>query len=425
MSASLCSTGASTYTVLLLGLQLSQTANRMAVSANTNRRPRSPTRTQAEDRAGRRPPVREARTGRDDGRDDRRRGRHLPRTFFRYFDTKEAAAFPDHADRVADLERRLDARLPSRAPLSDVAELSRRSAMEFFDNPELYHRRYRLLRSDQVLRDLERVFDRRYEEQLVVFLIACEIERVTACAFAAAVVAVVNAALDVWAQSPRSNPTPAQTVLKSGLQMVIDAFSNVVIAPGEDADGSPAPLTVFVASDDSTPGGTARSRPAWRDGQRISLGRREDVPEHRRAPGPGGRRARPPADRRRARHRGQDALVGLGGATALGRRVVVDRAVGLGRVPQRAGSSASCEAGRDSRGARSETAGWPRARRHVAGFAGHLAVLRGVRIALSVSSSSVGSARRAARSSSTRAQLVDLLEILDPQLGHEVAPARW
>ncbi len=173
-----------------------------------------------------------------------------PRTFFRYFDTKEAAAFPDHADRVADLERRLDARLPSRAPLSDVAELSRRSAMEFFDNPELYHRRYRLLRSDQVLRDLERVFDRRYEEQLVVFLIACEIERVTACAFAAAVVAVVNAALDVWAQSPRSNPTPAQTVLKSGLQMVIDAFSNVVIAPGEDADGSPAPLTVFVASDD-------------------------------------------------------------------------------------------------------------------------------------------------------------------------------
>ncbi len=29
--------------------------------------------------------------------------------------------------------------------------------MEFFDNPDLYHRRYRLLRSDEVLRDLERV----------------------------------------------------------------------------------------------------------------------------------------------------------------------------------------------------------------------------------------------------------------------------
>jgi AcrR family transcriptional regulator len=170
-----------------------------------------------------------------------------PRTFFRYFDTKESAAFPDHAARVADLERRLDARLPSRAPLSDVVELSRRSAMEFFDNPELYHRRYRLLRSNEVLRDLERVFDRRYEERLVAFLTACDIERVTACACAAAVVAVVNAALDVWAESPRRNPTPAQTALDEGLQMVVSAFSTVVRASHEE---SPAPLAVFIPPDD-------------------------------------------------------------------------------------------------------------------------------------------------------------------------------
>ena len=170
-----------------------------------------------------------------------------PRTFFRYFETKESAAFPDHAARVADLERRLDARLPSRAPLSDVVELSRRSAMEFFDNPELYHRRYRLLRSNEVLRDLERVFDRRYEERLVAFLTACDIERVTACACAAAVVAVVNAALDVWAESPRRNPTPAQTALDEGLQMVVSAFSTAVRASHE---GSPAPLAVFIPPDD-------------------------------------------------------------------------------------------------------------------------------------------------------------------------------
>jgi AcrR family transcriptional regulator len=169
-----------------------------------------------------------------------------PRTFFRYFDTKESAAFPDHAARVADLERRLDARLPSRAPLSDVVELSRRSALEFFENPELYHRRYRLLRSSEVLRDLERVFDRRYEERLVAFLTACDVERVTACACAGAVVAVVNAALDVWAQSPRRSPAPARTALTSGLQMVLTAFSNV-LAPYE---ASPAPLAVLVAPDD-------------------------------------------------------------------------------------------------------------------------------------------------------------------------------
>jgi AcrR family transcriptional regulator len=167
-----------------------------------------------------------------------------PRTFFRYFDTKESAAFPDHAARIADLERRLDARLPSRAPLSDVIELSNRSAMEFFANPELYHRRYRLLRSNEVLRDLERVFDRSYEERIVAFLTACDIDRVTACACAAAVVAVVNAALDVWAQSPRRNPAPAQTALKSGLEMVRRAFSNVVSA------SSPVALTVLVGPDD-------------------------------------------------------------------------------------------------------------------------------------------------------------------------------
>ncbi len=165
-----------------------------------------------------------------------------PRTFFRYFDTKESAAFPDHAARVAELEHRLDARLPSRDPLADAVELSRRSALEFFDNPELYHRRYRLLRSNEVLRDLERVFDRRYEERLVAFLTACDIERVTACACAGAVVAVVNAALDVWAESPRTDPAPAQTTLDEGLQMVLTAFSNVALTS--------APLTVFVGPDD-------------------------------------------------------------------------------------------------------------------------------------------------------------------------------
>ena len=173
-----------------------------------------------------------------------------PRTFFRYFDTKESAAFPDHAARVADLERRLDARLPSRAPLSDVVELSRRSALEFFENPELYHRRYRLLRSNEVLRDLERVFDRRYEERLVAFLTACDIERVTACACAAAVVAVVNAALDVWAGSPRRNPAPAHAALDSGLQMVVNAFGPVLHAPDGDTHASAAPLAVLVAPDD-------------------------------------------------------------------------------------------------------------------------------------------------------------------------------
>lgn len=174
-----------------------------------------------------------------------------PRTFFRYFETKESAAFPDHAARVADLDRRLDARLPSDTPIRDVVEVSRRSATEYFANPELYHRRYRLLRSDEVLRNLERVFDRAYEDRIVAFLTACDIDRVTACACAAAVVAVVNAALDLWACSARGNAKPARAALKSGLETVLAAFSRV--APGLDEVSRPrthAPLAVLVGADD-------------------------------------------------------------------------------------------------------------------------------------------------------------------------------
>ena len=53
-------------------------------------------------------------------------------------------------------------------------------------------------------------------------------------ALIAAMVGVVNAALDVWAQSPRTSPTPATTALNEGLQMVATAFSNVVGTPDEN-----------------------------------------------------------------------------------------------------------------------------------------------------------------------------------------------
>jgi hypothetical protein len=82
------------------------------------------------------------------------------------------------------------------------------------------------------------------------FLTACDVDRVTACACAAATVAVVNAALDVWAQSPRANPAPAKTALTSGLQMVVTAFSSVVHGSDENTNGAPAPLAVLVAPDD-------------------------------------------------------------------------------------------------------------------------------------------------------------------------------
>jgi AcrR family transcriptional regulator len=156
-----------------------------------------------------------------------------PRTFFRYFETKESAAFPDHADRVAELGALLDARLPSPRPLEDLVEVSRRSVTAYFDEPKVYARRYRLLRSDATLHNLERVFDRAYEDRLADFLGACGADVMTARACAASVVAVVNEALDVWARARGDAPAAGRAGLDAGLKVVVEAFSGLV-GPGRD-----------------------------------------------------------------------------------------------------------------------------------------------------------------------------------------------
>lgn len=166
-----------------------------------------------------------------------------PRTFFRYFETKESAAFPDHADRVKELAQRLEARLPSKQPLQDVADVSARSAIEYFDAPELYHRRYRLLRSSETLRDLERVFDRGYEQAIIGFLTNCDLDQVTASAYAAAVVAVVNASLDIWASSRVSDPGVARRALDAGIAFLVEAFSRGL----EKADEGPLSPASIIA----------------------------------------------------------------------------------------------------------------------------------------------------------------------------------
>jgi AcrR family transcriptional regulator len=156
-----------------------------------------------------------------------------PRTFFRYFETKESAAFHDHADRVAELGALLDARLPSPRPVEDLVEISRRSVTAYFDEPKVYARRYRLLRSDATLRNLERVFDRAYEDRLAVFLDSCGADVMTARACAAAVVAVVNEALDVWARARGRTAAVGRAALDAGLQVVVEAFCGLV-GPGSE-----------------------------------------------------------------------------------------------------------------------------------------------------------------------------------------------
>jgi AcrR family transcriptional regulator len=127
------------------------------------------------------------------------------RTFFRYFATKEAAAFPDHRDRVAELRRRLDARRGSAAPVAAALQVSRSLTAPYFEDGALYRPRYHLVQSVPTLRDYERLMDREYETALSDYIVAelggHESSRIVARLLAAAIVAGVNFVLEVWAET--------------------------------------------------------------------------------------------------------------------------------------------------------------------------------------------------------------------------------
>jgi AcrR family transcriptional regulator len=174
------------------------------------------------------------------------------RTFFRYFETKESAAFPDHADRVDALRGGLEARRGTNAPLAAVLEVSRQSAAEFFDDPVLYRPRYQLVRSVASLRDHERVSDRAYEDAIATFLEtegqAAGLAGFAARALAAAIVAVVNHALDLWAFD---EDVDGLSLLDDGFGMIADRFGPTVdrvASPG--AEHPSGDLFVVIPSSD-------------------------------------------------------------------------------------------------------------------------------------------------------------------------------
>ncbi|MCT9870415.1 TetR family transcriptional regulator [Paenarthrobacter aurescens] len=133
------------------------------------------------------------------------------RTFFRYFPTKEQAAFPDHEERVQRFKGALAAHALSTDPIEAAIDVSLASAHEYFEQPELYRPRYRLVHTEPALRDHERIADRAYELALEEFLVGqlghpdssgqesqSETE-LAARIFAAGLVAAVDSVLDTWA----------------------------------------------------------------------------------------------------------------------------------------------------------------------------------------------------------------------------------
>jgi AcrR family transcriptional regulator len=169
-----------------------------------------------------------------------------PRTFFRHFETKEQAAFPDHDERIEELRQQLSAHPSSLSPLRVVIELSRQSAHQFLEDPALYLPRIQLVRANPALRDRERLIDQKYEDVVADYLRAELADDpaagLKAPVIAAAIVAAVNHTNDQWASDPAVD---AELLLADALQLVEDAFAPLV-RPGmipRDED-----LVVVVAS---------------------------------------------------------------------------------------------------------------------------------------------------------------------------------
>jgi AcrR family transcriptional regulator len=171
------------------------------------------------------------------------------RTFFRYFPTKEAAAFPDHRDRVAEMRLRLAARRGAGAPLDAVLDVTRQLMGEYFDAPDLYRPRYRLIRSVPTLRDHERIQDLEYEAAIAEHLLAesaDDTDAATGARIAAAgIVAAMNDVLDRWAAQDDADP---QMLLERALGLCARAFGG---RGGGAAVGADADFVVVVPTTDA------------------------------------------------------------------------------------------------------------------------------------------------------------------------------
>lgn len=170
-----------------------------------------------------------------------------PRTFFRHFATKEDAAFPDHEQRISELRARLAERQSAVSPLGVALELSRASAHEFLEDPDLYLPRLQLFRRHPALRERERAYDQRYEDALAEYL-AAELggdaqASLKARVIAAAIVGAVNHPLDVWAAGGCVDP---ETALAESLELVRRAFAVIADPRGQSAGDDD--LVVVVAA---------------------------------------------------------------------------------------------------------------------------------------------------------------------------------
>lgn len=158
-------------------------------------------------------------------------------TFFRTFDSKEAAVFPDHDAVLGDVEARLRAATPgaSRAAVVEAASLV---LAHYLAEGEVARVRYRLTRTIPALRQREIAGLHRYQRLFGDFLSGpgadllgagsdADTRQLRAEVAAAAIVTTHNHVLRRWLQGVLEDPAP---VLERALGDVVDA---ITVRPAE------------------------------------------------------------------------------------------------------------------------------------------------------------------------------------------------
>jgi AcrR family transcriptional regulator len=128
------------------------------------------------------------------------------RTFFRYCASKEDAAIGDHAERFELFVKLLTRPLGAESTIERCFSAAIEALQPVFAEPRRYRRRYRLVRTDPLLRDRTRVTDATFERAVAEF-VRPAFETVNgelhASLFAASGMAAVNATLDGWVDRPK------------------------------------------------------------------------------------------------------------------------------------------------------------------------------------------------------------------------------
>lgn len=143
------------------------------------------------------------------------------RTFFLHFPSKEAAAFPDHDERVAALDEAL-ATDTSDDPLPLLRELIV-LGISATAGSRIRAKRYRLFNEIEALRHRDVLGDLDYERVIVDHLVARSPEPTAAAEFrarrlAVAIMGIARSALTTWAHDPTFDPAEAATTALEELQ---------------------------------------------------------------------------------------------------------------------------------------------------------------------------------------------------------------